>query len=105
MSIVAPNHPFLPGIYGARGGIPLGALQAASEHTRLLLLEVTTVGAKEAKIEIEVGGVRVTNNLIPATVAESREVPFAIIIPAGEQWKINGNAGIKEAFGNLLNLS
>ena len=107
MSIVAPPKPqeFNPTAYGARGAIPTGALQGSSTHHRLLLCEVTTVAEKEVKIEFVVGGEKVTGYVTPITEKLSREVPFCILIPAGATWELKASTGIKEVFGNLINLN
>jgi len=95
-----------PGVYSARTLRVPGEkfLASATKHT-FVTLEVTAKASTATVIGIRVGGVRIAFNEIPAAQAFASEVPFGFVVPAGLEWEIEANAGIKEAASNYLFLN
>lgn len=89
--------------YGARVPRAVNTLfKPSASNDVQVQLEVTCTAATATKIDIMVDGVKITGLVIPAAVATQTEVPFCFMVPAGKEWKVEANAGIKEMFSNYL---
>lgn len=90
-----------PGPYAARVPRATNQLFLASATSDVQVqLEVTITAATAGKVDIMVGGVKITGTVVPAAVATQSELVYSFIVNAGEEWKVEANAGIKEMFSN-----